>query len=866
MARFSLFVTILSTLFVGGLLAAPSPQANPPSTGSSSYWMAQIARQGTVSPYNTDNYRVFRNVMDFGAKGDGSTDDSAAINETMFADGRCGQGCDSSTTKPAIVYFPPGTYVISKPIVMPYYTQVIGDAINLPVIKGSPAFEGIALIDSNPYIPGVSNPDGSGINFYTNQNNFFRQVRNFIVDMTSMPEVNPDGVSGPAGIHWQVAQATSLQNIRFNMLPKSATNKQQGIFMENGSGGFMTDLVFSGGGLGASFGNQQFTTRNLTFIDCKVAIQVAWNWLWTFKSVSITGADIGIDMSNLLNGFNQSVGSLVLLDSSITGSTVGIKTSYNQTSAPATAGTLAVQNVDFSNTPIAVAGADGVSQIVSGGRTVEFYLQGDAYLPRSGGPARVKRMPHIPSFANDPARIKRAPQASSSAAPTNCYTLPNNTSPISPSSSGVSPLSTNSTASSVCTVSPVPAVPSDRVQQELNKPVLSNSLLNSNGAVFERSKPQYENVPASAFISVKSQGAKGDGVTDDSDVIQQVLNSATPDQVVYMDHGYYVVTKTIDIPKNIRITGEIWAVILAKGSFFADQTSPQPVLRVAKPGDVGDVEMSDIILETSGALPGAIMIEWNIQGATQGSAGMWDVNVRIGGTAGTDLQQSQCLGNTTDSKIFKPECAGSFLMFQATQQSSGYLENCWFWVADHELDEQGYGKLNIFNGRGVLIQSKGPFWLWGTASEHSQLYNYQLDNAQDVFMGAIQTETAYMQSAPNALAGGFTPNAAFSDPDFRDCTTDSCRKTWGLRIVNSKDAFMYGGGLYSFFEDYKQDCLLTGDCQLNMVDLQCSTNINLLGLTTKASVNMINVNGQVAVKGADHHNGFGDTLALFSQQ
>ncbi len=855
MTRLKLIMTLLSVLLASNLvLAAPAPQASSSSSSStSSYWLSQIPRQGSVLPFGTNDYQIFRNVKEFGAVGDGVTDDSAAINQTMFASGRCGQGCDSSTTQPAIVYFPPGTYRISKPIVMPYYTQVIGDAIDLPVIKGLSTFEGIALINSNPYIPGVSNPDGSGINFYTNQNNFFRQVRNFIIDMTAMPEVNPDGVSGPAGIHWQVAQATSLQNIVFNMLPKSDMNKQQGIFMENGSGGFMSDLVFNGGCLGASFGNQQFTTRNFTFNSCKIAIQVTWDWLWTFKSVNISDADIGIDMSNLLNGFNQSVGSLILLDSSIKNSQVGIKTSYNKSSIPATAGTMAVQNVDFTGTSKAVVGADGVTQIVSGSRNVDFFLQGDTYKPSSGGPARVKRVPQVPS------------------SPTSggCYNMPNGTATASSSASTSGPISnnstvTNSTGSSVCTVSPVAATPSSHVQAELDKPILSDSLL-SNGAVFEKSKPQYETVPASAFVSVKSAGAKGDGVTDDSDAIQKVLSSATDDQVVFFDHGYYIVTKTIDVPKDIRIVGEIWPLILAQGSFFADQKAPQPVLRVGKPGDVGNVEISDMMVETAGPAPGAIMIEWNVQGASQGSAGMWDTHVRIGGTAGTNLQQTQCRGNTTDSKMFKPECAGSFMMFHASQQSSGYMENCWFWVADHELDETGYNKLNIFNGRGVLIESHGPFWLWGTSSEHSQLYNYQVSNAKDVFMGAIQTETAYMQAAPNALDGGFTPNVAFSDPDFADCTTDTCKKTWGLRVTDSEDVFVYGGGLYSFFEDYSQDCLLTEDCQENMVDLQCSSNVNLLGLTTKASVNMINVNGQPAVKGADHRNGFGHTVALFIQ-
>ena len=45
----------------------------------------------------------------------------------------------------------------------------------------------------------------------------------------------------------QVSQATSLQNIIFNMAEGEAGAEQKGIFQDNGSGGFMTDLVFNGG-------------------------------------------------------------------------------------------------------------------------------------------------------------------------------------------------------------------------------------------------------------------------------------------------------------------------------------------------------------------------------------------------------------------------------------------------------------------------------------------------------------------------------------------------------------------------------------------------------------------------------------------
>jgi glucan 1,3-beta-glucosidase len=110
-----------------------------------------------------------------------------------------------------------------------------------------------------------------------------------------------------------------------------------------------------------------------------------------------------------------------------------------------------------------------------------------------------------------------------------------------------------------------------------------SDLLNG-GAVFEKSKPLYEDLPASSFISVKSAGAKGDGVTDDTDALQKVLDSATADQVVYFDHGAYVITSTLKVPKDIKITGEVWPMIMAHGSKFQDETNPIPAVQVGQKG------------------------------------------------------------------------------------------------------------------------------------------------------------------------------------------------------------------------------------------------------------------------------------------
>jgi glucan 1,3-beta-glucosidase len=134
------------------------------------------------------------------------------------------------------------------------------------------------------------------------------------------------------------------------------------------------------------------------------------------------------------------------------------------------------------------------------------------------------------------------------------------------------------------------------------------------GRYYTRSKPQYETLPASSFLSVRSFGAVGDAATDDTAALQAAITSAVAqNKVLFLDYGLYRVTSTIRIPPGARIVGESFPVILSAGAYFNDINNPRPVVQVgATTGLSGRVELSDFVVSTQGAQAGAVCVEWYV--------------------------------------------------------------------------------------------------------------------------------------------------------------------------------------------------------------------------------------------------------------
>ena len=742
-----------------------------------------------------DDYQFFRNVVDdFGADNSGDTDTTEALNAASASwnkdsvgdsQTRCGEKCGNTFSQGAIVYFPGGTYKICSPVIQYYYTQFVGDPNDMPIIKGCDEFQGIAMFDVDPYIPGAS-----GQQWYINQNQFFRQIRNFRFDLNDMPESTAENDQDlvPTGIHWQVSQATSLQNLVFDM-PTTSTTTAVGIFTENGSGGFVSDLEFNGGNIGWRAGSQQYTARNLVFNQCNTAVQMVWDWGWNWQQITVNGGSIAFNISGVGGDSGQGIGSVSIIDSTISDVDVGVLTNSLSTSP-----NIVLDNTVFENVANPVMAVGG-STILSGNS--DLWATGKRYNGSDG-----------------------------------------------------------STQTGAVTA-----------------PGRGEGLDDSDSLLYVRSRPQYEKHSVDSFlVATTDGGCKNDATGDQASCINAFLQQAVDEgQIAYFPAGVYAVGSTINIPTNSVVQGSLWSQILGSGFYFSDMKNPKVMVQVGNKGDIGSMEITEMLFSVRGAMAGAILMEWNVAAVSQGAAAMWDSHFRVGGALGTDLDLSKCPKFSNNA-----ECIAASLMFRVTAQANGYFENVWAWVSDHDNDKSIYNEpdssstqISIFGARGMLIESEGPSWFYGGGSEHSVLYNYLISGAKSVYMGHIQTESPYYQPNPGPPAP-FRAAATFpNDPDFSDCEVaaevwdDRCNYAWGLQIIDSKDVMIHSAGLYSFFNEYYQDCIPTHNCQDRILEVKGSTGVVIYNLFTVATINIASGIDNTNVPQEDNQRGFTTEISVW---
>ncbi len=162
----------------------------------------------------------------------------------------------------------------------------------------------------------------------------------------------------------------------------------------------MSDLQFTGGLFGIYVGNQQFTVSNLKFFNqLGSAIQIHWDWGWTWKGVEITNAPVTIIMSTPLDA--TEVGSAIFIDSKIINCPIGFQL---QASQPTAAVSLSLFNLQTTNVPTIVEYDGGATLLTgSGGATIVVaWGLGKRYDTQNAETSVVwqggANFPHIPNI------------------------------------------------------------------------------------------------------------------------------------------------------------------------------------------------------------------------------------------------------------------------------------------------------------------------------------------------------------------------------------------------------------------------------------------------------------------------------------
>ncbi|KAL3486958.1 pectate lyase superfamily protein-domain-containing protein [Aspergillus germanicus] len=700
-----------------------APNATRKAKRAGTFWMEGIERKRTV-PWGDDS----------------SYKDSTAAIQNAISDGkRCGAACNGATTKNAIVYFPPGRYLVSSSISIYFGTQIIGDANDWPTIVGAASFVGLGVLSTDVYVEnGGEGPDGNALEWYINTARFYSQIRNLRIDITAT-----DAGAYVAALHYQVAQATTIENVE--IIADSGTT-QQGMYAENGSGGVMSDLTFTGGNFGIYGGSQQFSAARLTFNGCNTAVEVIWDWGWVWKSIKVDSAQVGFRLYNDANG--QIPGSVTIVDSV-----------FSNIGEHAIEMAVPVDVVDSGFTGLVL---DNVN--LGGG--IKDHWSDNQILPEGYYKSYIMGA----TFRDNERSWTNGDMD---------YT---------------------------------------REETLLGSPVSGLEV----APYFERVRNQYADKSASDFVHLKDEGAAGDGSTDDTAAVQDALDKyGDGSKIIFVDAGTYILTDTVTVPKDAKLVGETWSQFAASGDKFSDASNPVVMLNIGNEGDVGTVELQDLILTSKGPTPGVILMEWNVAASSAGAAALWDVHVRLGGATGTELSPSECPPITSGTN--PSSCQVASMLLHVTKKASGYFDNMWLWVADHMIDDPDLAdelnnmeQLSVYSARGMLIESQKATWLYGTASEHSVMYQYNFNGARNIFTTFLQTESPYYQPTPNPPAP-FTDAVGVFDSDLDySCDgsdTDGCDESWAVIMRNCQNIHIGAVGTYSWFSTYTQDCIDEHSCQ-----------------------------------------------------
>ncbi len=235
------------------------------------------------------------NVKDFGAKGDGVTDDTAAIQAALnaFPNGR------------RIIYLPNGTYLVSNTLSWSAGTG-IGDDYKNTILQGQS--ESGAIIKLKDNAPGFTNVNAPKSVIFTGPapaQRFGNSIRNLTVDTGA-------GNLGAIGVQFNASNQGSIRNVTIRSGDGQGVNGLDMNFTDEIGPLLVKDVTVNGFQYGIRTG---FTVNSQTLENITLNNQSVYGLYNTGQVINIRG----LTSNNAVTGIYNAGGRVTVLDSSFNG-------------------------------------------------------------------------------------------------------------------------------------------------------------------------------------------------------------------------------------------------------------------------------------------------------------------------------------------------------------------------------------------------------------------------------------------------------------------------------------------------------------------------------------------------------------------
>jgi sugar lactone lactonase YvrE len=229
--------------------------------------------------------------------------------------------------------------------------------------------------------------------------------------------------------------------------------------------------------------------------------------------------------------------------------------------------------------------------------------------------------------------------------------------------------------------------------------------------------------PTDTWVNIQALGAKGDGVTDDTEIFRKAIAGH---KAIYLPMGYYVITDTLALKPDTALIGLnplVTALVLQdRTEAFQGVGAPKPMVETPQGGTN---VMIGIGIYTNGINPRAVGVKWR-SGA---NSMMNDVRFLGGhGTNNIDGTRAQPYNNTHTADFdMNRRWEGQYPSLWVTENGGGTFFDIW--------------TPSTFAMAGMLVSdttTEGR--IYEMSSEHHVRYELQFRNAANWSVYALQTE------------------------------------------------------------------------------------------------------------------------------